>query len=153
MSTKTSLIQLVYVSAATHLFSEQELAEVLACARKNNAALSITGMLVYSEGSFMQVLEGAETAVDELFNKIGTDERHGHVIRLMRNAISARSFGAWTMGFANASRVDLLNLPGCNDFFAGGACLGDVDPGRARTILEFFRQANMQSGMGQVRIA
>jgi hypothetical protein len=49
---------LVYVSSATKPFSPDELSELLAQARVDNAALGITGMLLYSNGNFMQVLEG-----------------------------------------------------------------------------------------------
>jgi len=52
------LIQLIYVSAATNRFNPAELRELLRLARLKNQQLDVTGMLLYHEGSFLQVLEG-----------------------------------------------------------------------------------------------
>ncbi|HSM42684.1 MAG TPA: BLUF domain-containing protein, partial [Afifellaceae bacterium] len=54
---------LVYVSAAHHLMGDDELTEILETSRARNAAAGITGMLLYKDGSFMQLLEGAKTNV------------------------------------------------------------------------------------------
>ncbi len=57
------MIYLVYVSSATKLFSEAELVELLRQARARNSHSGITGMLLYSNGNFIQVIEGEETIV------------------------------------------------------------------------------------------
>ena len=49
--------------------SSEELAEILRIARENNAAHDISGMLVYHGGSFLQVLEGPEGAVNSLYRE------------------------------------------------------------------------------------
>ncbi len=61
---------LVYVSSATRPFSGEDLRALLATCRKNNAELGVTGMLLYKDGNFMQVLEGDEEAVRGLYEKI-----------------------------------------------------------------------------------
>ena len=50
--------QLVYVSAATHAFTKSELLELLNKARANNQRLGITGLLLFKDGDFIQLLEG-----------------------------------------------------------------------------------------------
>ena len=52
--------RLVYVSAATVPFTDAALAQLLNISRKNNVAAGITGMLVYRDGDFLQILEGGE---------------------------------------------------------------------------------------------
>ena len=114
-----SLIRLVYLSSATAVPGEAELAELVARARTHNAAHGLTGMLLYAEGNFLQVLEGDEREVDELFSRIRRDPRHQHIVCLERATVARREFADWDMGFR---RLDgaieeelpdwLLGLPG-----------------------------------------
>lgn len=95
----TELYHLVYLSAATDDFSEDDLADILAASRRNNPKRDITGMLLYSDGGFIQVLEGPKKAVIDLYEKIEQDPRHGSSIKLARGPIEERSFSGWEMGF------------------------------------------------------
>ena len=72
------VLQLGYASAATVEFSDDDLRELLAKSRSNNMAAGITGMLLYHEGSFLQVLEGPSEAVEHLYARIRRDKRHGN---------------------------------------------------------------------------
>jgi hypothetical protein len=65
----SKLIQCIYASAAGRAFDTEELAQLLKVARDNNAKLGLTGMLLYAEGSFFQVLEGPAQVVDALYAK------------------------------------------------------------------------------------
>lgn len=103
--------QLVYVSAASRLLPQSELADILAKARRKNATLGVTGILIHDSGSFLQVLEGAEESVEGLFRTIGLDPRHRRVVVLSRRA-AARSFADWSMGFADHADASLNALPG-----------------------------------------
>ncbi|MGV3617191.1 MAG: BLUF domain-containing protein [Fimbriimonas sp.] len=133
------LTELLYVSSASEQLADDELLAILEASRHNNERDGITGMLVYSEGSFLQVLEGPEPVIDSAYARISLDPRHRGLLRLRRRTVERRSFGDWSMGFARASRPDLLDMPGCNDFFADGKCLADVDDGQAKRLLEGFR--------------
>ena len=64
---------LTYVSTAARELSKDDLNELLAQCRENNAKLGITGMLLYKDGNFMQVLEGEETVVRSIYAKISGD--------------------------------------------------------------------------------
>lgn len=52
------MYHLIYTSYAIEPFDEAKLIELLKKARENNRLLDITGMLLYVNGKFMQVLEG-----------------------------------------------------------------------------------------------
>jgi hypothetical protein len=136
------LRQLVYISAAARLWTDEELAALLEQSRRRNEAEEVTGMLVYSDGSFMQVLEGTPESLSRVCDSVFDDQRHRGLITLIDQPIRERSFGGWSMGFARATRQDLLGLPGGNDFFAGGKCLSDIGSGEAKTLLAHFRRTN-----------
>ena len=63
MPREDGLITVAYVSSATHLMTEDELAAILDVSRERNARDGITGLLLYSDGDFIQVLEGPEAPV------------------------------------------------------------------------------------------
>jgi hypothetical protein len=107
--------QVVYSSAAVVPFSEPQLKELLARARTNNERQSVTGMLLYHEGSFLQVLEGEASALESLFTAIGADKRHHRVVALLRREVDERHFGDWRMGFASTKNLP-SNLPGYSDY-------------------------------------
>ena len=108
-----SLYCLVYVSLATQDMSDDQLKAMLKKARDNNEKLSITGMLLYRDGFFMQALEGDEEKIETLFNKIAKDIRHRDVLLVYKKPIKERSFEKWTMGF---NKVDSKTLD-CLDRF------------------------------------
>lgn len=70
------IFQLVYISAANKELPEEELQEILVKARINNESLDISGMLLFHQGSFIQALEGPQSAVESLYNKISEDTTH-----------------------------------------------------------------------------
>ncbi len=81
---------LVYVSSATRPFSGEDLRVLLETCRKNNAELGVTGMLLYKDGNFMQVLEGDERKVRTLYEKISGDARHKDDIVLLQGPVTER---------------------------------------------------------------
>ena len=111
-----NLYTLVYVSAGTHLFSDEELEALLAKSRENNSKLNITGILLYSEGNFIQAIEGKKEDIDYLFNKISLDPRHRFIIKLYQKPITERMFSEWSMGLRKVNKSGLSLVPGLSDF-------------------------------------
>ena len=107
---------LIYVSSATREMSNEELAEILDTARKENAKASITGMLLYKEGNFMQMLEGEKERVLDLYEKIKKDPRHKDVITVIEREAPKRTFPDWTMGFHNMQQIK--GNPNFNDYIS-----------------------------------
>lgn len=133
---------LVYISSATQPFSVDDLSTLLAVSRKNNAELGITGMLLYKDGNFMQVLEGDERTVRALYEKIGVDPRHSGEITLLQGFVDERQFSDWSMGFrdlnspeirATQSYSEFLNTPLTGQEFSG-------DPSRSQKLLRTFKR-------------
>ena len=144
------LIQLIYSSTASHSFGETDLIDLLRKSRSNNARTGITGMLLYTNGAFFQVLEGEAENVDALAAKIGQDPRHSGLITIIREPIPNRAFGEWTMGYASVSQKEIGEIVGVNDFFASATCFGQLNPGRAKKLLQAFRDGRWQKKVKSV---
>lgn len=140
-----SLIHLIYSSAALTDFSELELADLLTAARNNNEKLGITGMLLYTERSFFQIIEGNSDAIEQLFQIISEDKRHSSVVTIIKEPIAQRSFAEWSMGLANVSPNELGSMVGLNDFFMQASCFGQLDQGRAKKLLSAFKKGRWRA--------
>ncbi|MEO6080473.1 MAG: BLUF domain-containing protein [Steroidobacteraceae bacterium] len=139
------LVHCIYASRASPSFEEHDIPALLEAARRNNASLGITGVLLYVEGNFFQVLEGEAAAVAEVFGRIRDDNRHGRVTQIISEPIFERVFTDWTMGFANVNFAELKSHIGENDFFTSATCLEQLGPGRARKLLDAFRQGRWRA--------
>jgi hypothetical protein len=93
------LIQLCYASVASALFDEPALEALLRQARANNTRDGITGLLLYGNGHFVQVLEGERGPVEALYARILSDFRHRQVFELYRDEVPTRDFARWEMAF------------------------------------------------------
>lgn len=99
---------LIYRSIATGQPDEASLLKLLNLARDANAALGITGMLLYQNGRYMQMLEGEEAVVRALFDRIARDSRHEVVKIVASGPMARRHFDDWSMGFRNMDKVSGL---------------------------------------------
>lgn len=136
------MFYLVYVSSATRPFSGEDLRVLLETCRKNNAELGITGMLLYKDGNFMQVLEGDEEAVRGLYARIAADPRHGGEMILQQGFTEGRQFPDWSMGFRDLDSPEVRAEPGYSEFLntplTGQEFSGD--PSRAQKLLLTFKR-------------
>ncbi len=74
--------------------------------------MGISGMLLYADGNFIQVLEGENEAIDSLYSKITNDRRHNSFSVLINSEIKQRSFADWSMGFKKISKEDFSQIEG-----------------------------------------
>lgn len=137
-----TLISLVYVSFASHDLTDNELKDILEVSRMNNAAHSITGMLLYRDGFFIQALEGDDSVVEPLYEKIAADDRHSNVTLVYKEPISERSFNSWSMGFNKMTDEDVQAMPGLTDFLNDphDVTFFTETPSRAAELLEAFKE-------------
>jgi len=110
------LIHIVYVSFAYKALSEKELDALLAGIRKKNEPRNVTGLLLYNDLNFIQVIEGAEKTIHNLFEAIEQDTRHTNIVKLLEESIEKRAFPDWSMGFRRISKKQTSRLPGFSDF-------------------------------------
>lgn len=99
----TNVFQLLYRSRATRPLTESEVYQLLGHARQVNAAAQITGVLVYRNGYFIQLLEGPEAAVRATYARIVQDPRHQQVETVAEATARLRRFTAWHMAFGRST--------------------------------------------------
>jgi len=133
------IFQLTYISTATHELNEAQLGRVLESSIKHNVSQKLTGMLLYSRGSFMQVLEGDESAVEAAMIRIREDPRHHGICELTRGTIERREFGSWSMGFRCMTDQDTKSWPGYTAFFESGVA-GETTPESRGVAIEMLRR-------------
>jgi hypothetical protein len=100
------LVRLMYASRAADSVNSDDLAAILKKSKTNNPPIGVTGVLCFSDGIFLQVLEGGRSPVSGLYNKIASDPRHHDVVLLSYEEVHERSFAGWSMGQVNLSRLN-----------------------------------------------
>jgi hypothetical protein len=119
-SAQKPVFYLIYISKATELMAQHQLMCILEQSRRNNTANDITGMLIYMEsrfinkleGRFMQLLEGDESDVRMIYDRILVDERNDQILLLNTGYYESRSFPGWSMGFRAMNEGTHQNSPG-----------------------------------------
>lgn len=112
-----ALIQLIYLSSLRDIKFEHEIGKILESSVRRNRENGITGMLLYANGNFLQVLEGEKEAVEETYSRICADPRHYDIIDIERELISVRHFSQWSMGYQHLSEADLKAFPESAPYF------------------------------------
>ena len=101
---------IVYVS--DYLGHDRDVGTVLAAitktARPRNKSLMITGVLLYHNRSFLQVIEGPKSSLQALMKRIEADPRHMNIKRLIDQPIRKRSFAEWNMDSFNIGSTATL---------------------------------------------
>lgn len=133
---------LVYVSSAVELLTQAELLMLLEKCVDNNSDNKITGMLLYKDGNFMQVLEGDELVVRSTYEKILKDHRHHGLNILMQGFQAGRQFPDWSMGFHNLTFIDDGTYPGYVEFMSSSLRADEFfsNPGSAQRLLMSFKK-------------
>jgi hypothetical protein len=104
--------QLIYTSEATLPFTDEMLRALLAQAQRRNEQAGLTGVLLYNDAHFVQVLEGGAAALDALYERLLRDLRHHDLVLLARGPIAARRFGVWAMSFHAVEPAQLARVRG-----------------------------------------
>lgn len=134
---------LIYASSATKPFTSPELLALLdKCHTTNNYRLGVTGMLLYKDGNFLQLLEGEEESVRGLYERIAADPRHRGIIVFLQGYEDERQFPEWSMGFRDLSLDEEIDNPGYNEFlntqFTGEEFCSN--PTRAQKLFLMFKR-------------
>lgn len=104
--------QLVYISTTLEPLDDAALANILKHARERNAKYGVTGVLIYSDQSVMQVLEGVDTAVELIFNIVSSNPLHSGVMIVQDRTVPQRDFAEWSMAFQPMDKQAFALLSG-----------------------------------------
>ncbi|HEY0240653.1 MAG TPA: BLUF domain-containing protein [Friedmanniella sp.] len=128
---------LAYVSEASAALTGPELLELLRRSREKNITLDVTGILLYRYGTFLQLLEGPQGSVDELYATIARDPRHHAVSTVLVEDRPERRFSDWTMGFGDVDG-DFDDVAGFNDVLQSSQGPDGEESEEFRALLELF---------------
>lgn len=140
------MYQIIFAGLALTPFTQADLDQLLMRSRAKNHLLKISGLMLYKDSCFVQVLEGPDKLVQDLWSTIEMDFRLQSTACLSSKAIVEREFGERPMGFVNIPALNKEQRPDLAEFLA--EFLAEVmtpealakKPGRARELLEIFRK-------------
>jgi hypothetical protein len=102
----TGIFQLTYISTARDGVGVAECEAILSEARGRNAGHDVTGLLLFNSRRFVQVLEGSEENVREIYALIQSDPRHHGLVIVGEEYVTDRQFGQWAMAFDDGTGDD-----------------------------------------------
>lgn len=105
-----SILRLLYTSQARIDLTEAEVLNILQTSRENNEKTRVTGILCYSKKDFIQVLEGPEKSVLNLYTQIAEDTRHQRCKLISIDLSDKRIFESWSMGYISVSDSKMQQL-------------------------------------------
>ncbi len=103
-----ALHEIVYVSLACEDMTAEQLQVLLRVCRAHNELAGISGVLIYCEREFLQLLEGEASEVKALFDRIADDRQHQQIYKLWDEPISKRSYGDWSMAFVDPALIEAV---------------------------------------------
>ncbi len=81
------------------------LSDILEVSRRNNERDGISGVLMYHDELFFQVLEGEDRVVEQCYERICSDPRHSGISETLNETVEVRSFTDWLMGYVGPDEI------------------------------------------------
>ena len=112
------LVELSYLSEAVSDMSFLGLMRLLESARAFNQKNGISGILLYDNQQFAQIIEGERTSVMKAWKRIQEDKRHHRVELLEIKEISEKSYPDWLLRFYGGESL-VRDYPALADMVGG----------------------------------
>ncbi|MGZ3768362.1 MAG: BLUF domain-containing protein [Bdellovibrio sp.] len=130
-----TIFHLVYISEAVMDISYSDIHDILDKARKFNHKENVTGLLIFRDGYFIQLLEGKEDSVRKVLNRILLDDRN-YSLRVVTESMSEqRLFSEVPLAFYDGD-ISSNSTEGLVSLF--DACTEKNEKLPAETILPLF---------------
>jgi hypothetical protein len=141
-----ALHRIVYMSTAVGVLRAEELDRIYLRAKSSNAGAGITGLLLFYEGAFLQVIEGPTAGVMSLAERIRRDRRHSGLITLEAGPITERGFPEAAMHFVAARNLSVGEKQAFSDLryavSARSHMIGAPAPGADNGLWAFISSFN-----------
>ena len=132
------IYKLIYTSKAAPGTTDATLEDILASAQRNNSQADITGVLLFFDNSFIQLLEGRRSDVMAMYDKIMDDPRHTDVDLMFEEYQEDRVFGDWRMAYVPRDRENARKLCGNMDVTSVDQ-MADILRHPGRILQQFFK--------------
>lgn len=113
MPESSPIYSLIYRSQASRAVHEVTLTSLLRKARLYNQQAHLTGLLLFAKGHFLQLLEGPEPALSDLYARINDDPRHYDVRTLSYGLVEARSFPHSPLAYGSVDAAFIEKVAHC----------------------------------------
>ncbi|MEG3620257.1 BLUF domain-containing protein [Magnetovibrio sp. PR-2] len=97
--TQFELQRIIYSSSASSDITPEDIQAILRVSQRKNSQVGITGVLLFVEGTFIQVIEGSQFSLDQFMWDIRQDQRHDNIETLCTETIQTRMFPNWSMAY------------------------------------------------------
>lgn len=137
---------LVYSSHAKVPFQEKTLEQLLFQCQRNNSNKGVTGLLLYTDQKFVQVIEGEKNVIQNTYQKIQEDTRHENVEVLIEGPIKERNYPQWNMGYKSLLPEEVMKRLGYRDpvnYFRKNKVTGDSHV--AELFMKLFFDQNFRN--------
>ena len=94
------MFTICYVSSAREGITQEDLNALFSITQVYNREGNITGILLYQSGKFLQVLEGEEDVLLDLYEKIEQDSRHNNIFVILKQKCKRRIFENYKSRFS-----------------------------------------------------
>lgn len=94
-----ALLQLVYRSLADPNLTQADVLNILRRSQVKNHQEQISGLLIFRNGQFLQLIEGPPLAVHALLKTIQEDQRHREIEVLYESFVDEPTMPTWAMGY------------------------------------------------------
>jgi len=135
---------LIYVSSSARVLSGDDLKRLLVDIRCQYTQSNITGMMLYSDGTFFHSLEGEEDQLAKAFASLQTDTLQKGLIKLKSGSEDERIFHDWSMGFKPSLADHITDVAGFVDPFRWDFLTDHDQHHPAVNLLKNFVQYNLQ---------
>ncbi|OHX67462.1 BLUF domain-containing protein [Flammeovirga pacifica] len=132
---------LCYISTRKELLDDDILKEILVHSRKKNKEKELTGLLLLLDNKFIQILEGDEKVVNDLYKIISNDTRHNTIQKIYSGEIDQRNFVSWDMAFHEIHWDDLEEV-GLVTTYNKGSSLENYLKGKNHYVIEYLKSLN-----------
>jgi hypothetical protein len=136
-----SIFRLVYVSQASDSICYSDIQKILESAQRHNQNNNLTGLLIYKDHHFIQILEGVETRVMETVSRIIQDRRNHHFRVLVESLSNKRIFERWAMAFHDGD-IDKSTRDLIVDLFSTALDQNKKEKEVVLQMLECFRRSS-----------
>ena len=102
----TKLMQVLYTSRLVNSDAHETIEDILKTSRRNNDLNGLSGILLFRNGEFLQLLEGEKLNVYYTLKKIRDDKRHSGIVIIHDAEIKTKIFDKWSMAFKNTKEED-----------------------------------------------
>jgi hypothetical protein len=138
------LRRLFWSSVPSPSFSAARINQIVSAARRNNSKHEISGMLLFTGVHFLEVLEGEDRNLADLWGRLQQDQRHRELFLISDDRCERRMYPEWKMGYLVDHKVDVQieSLHRVQAQVGRGPCVGGCSEWAANIIHPIMLRAD-----------